>query len=109
MTQDSIRLRLQTVREKDPPLSQLLNLAAVLGGSFVLDTVQRVWPMLADEGAELAASDTRLLIPNTGGWGVYSNTANTTTLHVCRCGQYDSLVDSTKHGIAGPAPWRHTV
>ena len=46
---DAIRMRLATVRERDPDLDRLLRLAAVMLGGFTREAMQRVWATLANE------------------------------------------------------------
>ena len=48
---DSIRMRLAAVRERDPDLDRLLRLASVMAGSFTRDAMLRVWRTLAPEQA----------------------------------------------------------
>ena len=66
---DSIRLRLQTVRESTPALHLLLKLTAVLAGTFTLAVITPVWQSLAadsegctglDLGAALAQAQGEL-------------------------------------------------
>ena len=49
---DAIRLRLANVRERDTALHALLELTAVLGGSFTMEAMACVWPLAV--GAEHA-------------------------------------------------------
>ena len=46
---DSIRLRLATVRERDADLDRLLRLAACMSGKFTKDCMVRVWRSLTAE------------------------------------------------------------
>ena len=53
---ESIRLRLATVEEADAELDLLLQLAAVLGGSFEASIVEPVWALLHEDESQDAAS-----------------------------------------------------
>ena len=50
---ESIRLRIEAVQERDPHLNRLLQLTAVMGGSFNLKTITPAWLAIGGEAAHL--------------------------------------------------------
>ena len=52
----SIRLRIEAVRLRDPSLDHLLQLTAVMGGSFTLEAVTCAWLAIGGEAAQLNAA-----------------------------------------------------